>query len=70
MKRDIKKKDAIKAFNALGYYITKEDSHIKLENGKGNKVWGLPNHRLIKGSTLSEVLRRAEIDRNKFFNLC
>lgn len=67
MMTDIPKKQVLKAFKALGYEVTDEREHIKLENKSGSKVWGLPNHRKIKSSTLSEVIRRAGIDKKEFF---
>lgn len=70
MKRDIKQKTVIKAFESFGFFVTENREHMKLENKDGRKIVGLPNHRLLKGSTLSEVLRRANIDKKAFFSLC
>jgi hypothetical protein len=67
MINDIPKKQVLKAFKALGYEVTDEREHIKLANANGSKVWGLPNHKRIKHSTLSEVIRRAGIDKKQFF---
>ena len=69
MKIDTKKKDAIKAFAKLGFNVVAEREHIKLKNEKGETV-SLPNHKFLKGSTLSRICREKGIDKNKFFELC
>ncbi len=70
MKTDVKKSNALKAFRKFGFEVVEEREHIKLQNGStGEKVIGVPNHRKIKGSTLSEILNRSTIDKTAFFKL-
>lgn len=70
MRRDIKQKTVLKVFESYGFFVTVNREHMKLENADGRKISALPNHKLIKGSTLMEILRRAGIDKNEFFGRC
>ena len=68
MKIDTKKNVALKALAALGFWIVKEREHIILKNAEGKTI-SLPNHKRIKGSTISRTLRDVGIDKQKFFDL-
>lgn len=66
MKIDIKQKDAIKAFESFGFQVVKNAEHIKMKNSAGVSL-SIPNHKRIKGSTLSNVCRNGGIDKQAFF---
>ncbi len=58
-----------KAFANLGFVLVREGSHLALEreNLDGSKTpLTLPNHRLIKGSTLRTILTQSGISREEF----
>ena len=67
MKKDIRQKDAIKAFESFGFVVTKFAEHIKMKNGAGVMI-SVPSHRKLKGSTLSEICNRGGINKQEFFN--
>lgn len=69
MNIDTKKKDAIKAFEKFGFSLVSEKEHIKMKNDKGETI-SVPNHKRIKGSTLSRICREKGIDKQKFFSFC
>ena len=59
----------IKALMLLGFEVVREGNHIAMarSNPDGSRTpLTLPNHRLIKGSTLRMILRQAEINRDVF----
>lgn len=59
----------IKALMLLGFEVVREGNHIAMArcNLNGSRTpLTLPNHRLIKGSTLRMILRQAEINRDVF----
>lgn len=68
MKIDTKLKDVKKAFSVFGFSVTSEKEHIKMKNEKGETI-SIPNHKRVKGSTLSRICREKGIDKNAFFAL-
>jgi predicted RNA binding protein YcfA (HicA-like mRNA interferase family) len=59
----------VKAFEALGFRLVREGSHIAMlrENADGTQTpLTMPNHRRIKGSTLRTILTQAGIAREAF----
>ena len=66
MKIDTKKNDALKAFQKFGFQIIREAEHIKMRNAAGVSI-SVPNHKRIKGSTLSQICRIGGIDKVAFF---
>lgn len=66
MKIDSKKSDVLKTLAKFDFHVQRENEHIICRNGEG-KVISIPNHKRIKGSTLSKELRRVGIDKNEFF---
>jgi hypothetical protein len=59
----------VKALMLLGFGVVREGNHIAMarSNLDGSRTpLTLPNHRLIKGSTLRMILRQAEINRDVF----
>ena len=59
----------IKALALLGFTLVREGNHIAMarSNPDGSRTpLTLPNHRLIKGSTLRMILRQADINRDDF----
>lgn len=68
MKIDTKKQDALKALMLLGFVLVHEKEHIKMRNAEGKTI-SLPNHKRIKGSTISRTLRDVGIDKKEFFAL-
>lgn len=59
----------LKALAMLGFGLVREGNHLALEreNEDGGKTpLTLPNHRVIKGSTLRTVLTQTGIRRDEF----
>jgi len=66
---DAPREKVLKAFAALGFGLVREGNHMALEreNEDGSKTpLTLPNHRLIKGSTLRTILTQSGISREEF----
>ena len=68
MKIDMKQNSVIKALASFGFEVKRRNEHIVLRNAKGEGI-SIPNHKRIKGSTLSKELTRLGIDKQKFFTL-
>jgi predicted RNA binding protein YcfA (HicA-like mRNA interferase family) len=59
----------LKALATLGFGLVREGNHLALEreNEDGSKTpLTLPNHRVIKGSTLRTILTQSGIARDDF----
>lgn len=59
----------IKALAILGFRLVREGNHLALlrENADGSRIpLTLPNHKVIKGSTLRTVLTQSGISRDEF----
>jgi predicted RNA binding protein YcfA (HicA-like mRNA interferase family) len=59
----------ISALELLGFALVREGNHLAMarSNTDGTRTpLTLPNHRVIKGSTLRMILRQAEISRDAF----
>lgn len=59
----------MKTFAILGFGLVREGNHLALEheNEDGSKTpLTLPNHRLIKGSTLRTIVMQSGISREEF----
>ncbi|MCL4830834.1 MAG: type II toxin-antitoxin system HicA family toxin [Caldilineaceae bacterium] len=68
---DAPKADVLRALERLGFQIVCEGNHIALArvNKDGSKTpITLPNHRRIKGSTLRNALRQAQLSRDEFLS--
>jgi predicted RNA binding protein YcfA (HicA-like mRNA interferase family) len=66
---DAPKRRVIKTLEALGFQIVREREHIAMsrENADGTKTpLTLPNHSLIKGSTLRTICNQVGISREDF----
>jgi predicted RNA binding protein YcfA (HicA-like mRNA interferase family) len=66
---DAPRDKVIKALTLLGFALVREGNHIAMarSNPDGSRTpLTLPNHRLIKASTLRMILRQAEINRDAF----
>jgi len=66
---DAPKHQVIKAFERLGFEISREREHIAMEreNPDGSRTpLILPNHKRLKGSTLRTVCTCAKIPREDF----
>jgi predicted RNA binding protein YcfA (HicA-like mRNA interferase family) len=70
--RDAPKRKVIKVLEALGFEIIREGNHISMNriNPDGSKTpLTMPNHEVIKGSTLLIILRQAGISREEFIEV-
>lgn len=66
---DAPRERVLKAFALLGFALVREGNHLALEreNEDGSKTpMTLPNHRLLKGSTLRTVLTQSGVAREDF----
>jgi predicted RNA binding protein YcfA (HicA-like mRNA interferase family) len=64
-------KKVIRALEKLGFRMVREGNHIAMvrENPDGTRTpLTMPNHSLIKGSTLRTILTQAGIARDDFLN--
>lgn len=66
MKKDNKRSGVLKAFRKYGFELVSEREHLKLRNSAGVGL-SLPNHKLIKGSTICKELARLNINKQEFF---
>lgn len=65
---DAPKRKAVKAFERLGFQIVREREHIAMlrNNPDGSSTpLTLPNHAVIKGSTLRRICTQSDIDREE-----
>ena len=66
---DAPREKVIKALAILGFRLVREGNHLALlrENADGSRTpLTLPNHKVIKGSTLRTVLTQSGISRDEF----
>jgi predicted RNA binding protein YcfA (HicA-like mRNA interferase family) len=66
---DAPKRQVLKALHELGFIVAREAEHIALRraNPDGSRTpMTIPNHRMIKGSTLRKICNQAGIDRDAF----
>ena len=66
---DAPRERVLKALQRLGFELVREGNHIALarSNPDGTRTpLTMPNHRLIKASTLRLILRQSDISREDF----
>ncbi len=66
---DAPRDKVLEAFAALGFELVREGNHLALtrKNEDGSQTpLTLPNHRIIKGSTLRTILTQSGIARDDF----
>ena len=66
---ELPKRKVLKVLDKLGFKIIREGNHISLirENADGTKTpLTIPNHTVIKGSTLLVICRETGITRDEF----
>ena len=64
-------REVIKALGRLGFRVVREGNHIAMarENPDGTRTpLTMPNHSLIKGSTLRTILTQSGIARDEFLS--
>jgi predicted RNA binding protein YcfA (HicA-like mRNA interferase family) len=69
---DAPKTKVVKAFERLGFRLVREGNHIAMlrENPDGtNTPLTMPNHRVLKSSTLRTILSQAGISRDDFLEV-
>ena len=67
--RDAPRQRVIRALSALGFRIVRAGNHIAMErwNADGSRTpLTLPNHEIIKGSTLRVICTQTGIEREAF----
>lgn len=68
---DAPKRRVVRALESLGYQLVREAEHIAMvrENPDGTRTpLTMPNHRLIKHSTLRAICSQSGISRDEFLN--
>lgn len=68
---DASKKDILKTFSILGFVVVREGNHIILEKKNIDGTITplvIPNHKVIKSSTLHSALSQSGITREDFIN--
>ena len=66
---DAPKRRVVKTFEILGFHVVREKEHISMvrENPGGTKTpLTMPNHPIIKASTLRTICTQAGISRDEF----
>ena len=65
---DAPKSRVVSALEALGFRVVREGNHVAMRRDTqgGSEFLTLPNHRIIKGSTLRTILTRSGIAREEF----
>jgi predicted RNA binding protein YcfA (HicA-like mRNA interferase family) len=69
---EVSKRKVLKAFESLGFKVVREGNHIAMvrENADGTKTpLTMPNHQVIKGSTLLVICREVDIPRDDFLRV-
>ena len=69
---DAPKAKVVKAFEQLGFYMVREREHISMarDNSDGTKTpLTMPNHRIIKSSTLRIICTQSGIKRDEFIRV-
>ena len=69
---DAPKRKVLKALKKLGFVMVREKEHISMirENKDGTKTpLTMPNHDVIKASTLRTICTQSNISREEFLNV-
>ncbi len=68
---DAPRERVLKALAALGFELVRDGNHLALtrkNEDESQTPLTLPNHRVIKGSTLRTILTQSGISRDDFLN--
>jgi predicted RNA binding protein YcfA (HicA-like mRNA interferase family) len=69
---DVPIEKILKVFELLGFSIVRKGNHIAMirDNADGTRTtMTIPNHRMIKGSTLRTILTQVGISRDDFLKI-
>lgn len=69
---DVPIREAMKALEQLGFYLVREGNHIAMirNNPDGTRTpLTMPNHPVIKSSTLRTILTQSGITRDEFLKV-
>ena len=64
---DISSERAVKVFQKVGFWISREGKHLGMTDGKRKIV--IPRHRRLNPYTLKSIIRDAGLTDEKFRNL-
>ena len=68
---DVPRDRILRAFERLGFHVVREGNHIAMsrDNSDGTRTpLTMPNHRMLKSSTLRMILTQIRVSRDDFLS--